>query len=135
MQEFNSKVDTWLAVIIWGTVLFCVAMTVLLVVTQKMSGANLVTVAVVAAIGVVLPVWVMLSTSYVVSDGTLKIRSGPFSWSAPIEEISLVSATRSSLSSPALSLDRLRITYSGGKSVMVSPQEKSEFLSAIGQEI
>jgi hypothetical protein len=39
-----------------------------------------------------------------------------------------VLATRSPLSSPALSLDRIRIDYGKGKSVMISPLNKADFL-------
>ncbi|MFV8784437.1 PH domain-containing protein [Microbulbifer sp. SA54] len=135
MQEFQSKVDTWLAVIIWGSVIFSMIIAIYLLMVQPISGANLAIVATISALGVILPVWIMFSTNYIVSDGVLKIHSGPFSWSVPVDEISSVTATHNTLSSPALSLDRLRITYSSGKSIMVSPQAKSDFLSAIGKEI
>ncbi|WGL18330.1 PH domain-containing protein [Microbulbifer bruguierae] len=133
MQEFHSKVDTWLAVIIWGSVAFSMIIAIYLLMAQPISGANAAIVAVVAVLGAALPAWIMLSTSYIVFNGVLKIHSGPFSWSVPVDEISSVSATRDTLSSPALSLDRLRVTYSGGKSIMISPQAKREFLSAIGR--
>uniref|UniRef100_UPI000255B921 PH domain-containing protein n=1 Tax=Microbulbifer agarilyticus TaxID=260552 RepID=UPI000255B921 len=135
MQEFQSKVDTWLAVIIWGSVIFSMVIAIYLLLVQPISGTNLTIVATICAFGVILPVWIMLSTNYIVADGLLRIHSGPFSWSVPVDEISAVTATHNTLSSPALSLDRIRITYSSGKSIMVSPKEKNEFLSAIGKEI
>jgi hypothetical protein len=46
-----------------------------------------------------------------------------------------VEETRNPLSSPALSLDRLKITYGNGKRIMISPADKIGFLKAIGQEL
>ncbi|WP_413231499.1 PH domain-containing protein [Microbulbifer aggregans] len=135
MQEFQSKVDTWLAVIIWGAAVFSMIIAIYLLIAQPISKVNIAIVATTSTLGVILPVWIMLATNYIVSNGLLKIHCGPFSWSVPIDEISSVTATRDTLSSPALSLDRLRITYSSGKSIMISPQGKSEFLSAIGRKI
>ena len=39
--------------------------------------------------------------------------------------------TRNPLSSPALSLDRLRIDYGSGRSIMVSPEDKDKFIGDI----
>jgi len=89
----------------------------------------------VAVLSLALPVWVLLSTKYSVSENTLIIRSGPMSWSVPVKKITSVQATRNAASSPALSLDRLLINYSGDKSVMVSPKDRAVFLDAIGQEL
>ena len=39
------------------------------------------------------------------------------------------------ISSPALSLDRLEISYGSQKKIMISPKDKTGFLQAIGQNI
>jgi hypothetical protein len=39
--------------------------------------------------------------------------------------------TRNPLSSPALSLDRLRIEYGQGRAIMISPADKGPFLRAL----
>jgi hypothetical protein len=39
-----------------------------------------------------------------------------------------VDSTRNPLSSPAMSLDRLRIEYGQGKAIMISPEPRAEFL-------
>ena len=80
-------------------------------------------------LGVGLPWWVLQSTSYTVTTGFLVIRSGPFHWSVPLRQVTNIKPTRSPLSSPALSLDRLRIEYSGGKVVMISPEDRRRFLA------
>jgi len=90
--------------------------------------------AIVAAIivpGVLLVVSVVLRTHYTVSNGNVRIVSGPFAWTISISEITNIEESHSALSSPALSLDRLRITYSHNKRVLVSPADKKGFLKAI----
>jgi hypothetical protein len=73
---------------------------------------------------------VLRSTYYVIDAGTLVIRSSVFAWRVPIAEIRSITPTRSALSSPALSLDRLRIEY-GGKSILVSPEDRQRFIEAL----
>ncbi|MCP5090852.1 MAG: PH domain-containing protein [Gammaproteobacteria bacterium] len=85
------------------------------------------------AAGILLVASVLMRTYYTVADGVLEIVSGFFSWSIPIVEITRVSASSSPFSSPALSLDRLRIDYGAHKHILVSPQDKAGFLRAIEQ--
>lgn len=78
-----------------------------------------------------LSIW-LLRTEYRISNSTLLIRSGPFRWTIPIEEIQSIEPSQSVLSSPALSLNRLKITYGAGKKVLVSPKRREQFLQALG---
>jgi hypothetical protein len=73
-------------------------------------------------------VGLLLTTRYTIDDTFLRVRSGPFRWTIPIRDIRLITPTRDVTSSPALSLDRLRIEYSGGRVLLVSPREKDMFL-------
>jgi hypothetical protein len=82
-------------------------------------------------VGVVLPAWMLLATDYRVERDDCRVRSGPFRWTIPVSEIQSVRPTRNPRSSPALSLDRLEITYGGGRRLLVSPLDKDGFLSAI----
>jgi len=97
---FPSKVDTWLVVVLAAAIL----------------------------IGAALPAWLLMATHYTLEDTELRVRSGPFRWSVPIREITAITPTRNPLSSPALSLDRLRIDYGRGRSLMISPADKDGFL-------
>jgi hypothetical protein len=76
--------------------------------------------------------WMLFGTVYVVADGVLTIRCGPFVWRIPLAAIRRVQASRSVASSPALSLKRLQIDYGTGESILVSPADRDGFLSAIG---
>lgn len=74
--------------------------------------------------------WMFRSTYYVIEGDTLLIRSGIVSWRVPIRDIRSVRPTRSAISSPALSLDRLRIDY-GRKWILVSPEDRNRFIAAL----
>ena len=73
---------------------------------------------------------ILRSTYYLIEAGTLVIRSSFFSWRVPIAEIRSITPTRSARSSPALSLDRLRIEY-GRKVILVSPEDRQRFIDSL----
>jgi hypothetical protein len=75
---------------------------------------------------------VLYATDYTVEADVLSIRASLFRWRIPLASIESIEPTRSPLSSPACSLDRLLIRY-GGRRVMVSPADKEGFLRAIAQ--
>jgi hypothetical protein len=79
-----------------------------------------------------LPVWLLFSTHYTITPDLLTVRCGPFSWQIPRAAIHSVGPTRSALSGPALSLDRLEIRYGRGNAVLVSPMDKTAFQRALG---
>lgn len=77
-------------------------------------------------------VWIVLGTNYTLEGGTLVVRSGPFTWRIQIDQIT--SIEKASLfvrarSSPALSMDRLVLTYGKNKRLAISPAEKEKFLA------
>ncbi len=125
---YKSKIDTWLAMIVVAAMvmsLFAVAA------LFAVSPTEWWIVVITASIGVGLPMWLLLDTSYTVASDGLLIKGGPFKWHVPIAEISDITETSNPLASPALSLDRLRIDYGRGKSVMVSPRNKAAFMREI----
>ena len=76
---------------------------------------------------------VFRNTYYEVGKLDLRIVSGPFKWTIPIAEMRDLSPSRNPLSSPALSIDRLKISYGKRKFIFVSPQDKDGFRRAIEQ--
>ena len=130
-MTFKSEVDFWLWVIVALVVIISLVVSVRLFLKASLAGF-LIGVWLMA-IGIGLPLWMFYTTYYVVKDEVLQIQSGPFRWTIPIASISQVVETTNPLSSPALSLRRLKIVYDNNKSVMVSPKDRDEFLVAIGQ--
>ena len=77
---------------------------------------------------VAIVVWMVLATDYTLDAQHLTVRCGPFRWRIGLGDISAVSATRDPSSGPALSLDRLRVEYGGGRAILNSPRDASGFL-------
>lgn len=132
-MEFRSAVDWWFYAVTAATaVVVALAMFPLL----KSGQIGQIAVAgVTAMVAVGLPLWLLASTYYRVSAGSLEVRSGPFRWTIPLNEITEVRKSRSALSSPALSLDRMEVKYGGSRSILLSPRDRGGFLKAIGQTL
>ena len=133
-QRFESERDTWLIVLGVGAAVIAVV-GLIPVLIANVDGVIKVVTAILLILTVVLVSWVCLGTFYVVGASELRIRSGPFCWRIPIKEIHRVSPTRSPWSSPALSLNRLRIDYGDGKWILVSPKRRAEFIHSVGGSI
>ena len=130
-MTFKSAVDLWLLVIVALVVIISFGVSVRLALQRSPAG-HLISIWLIV-VGIGLPLWLLYTTQYVVKDKALRIQSGPFKWTIPIASIKQVVETSNPLSSPALSLRRLKIVYDNNKSVMVSPKDRDEFLVAIGQ--
>lgn len=123
---FKSAVDNWYYIIV-----VAVPATVLVpIFFSYPTSADYVAIAI-ALLATGLPIWLLWSTDYRIQDDALLIRSGPFRWRISLSEIQEVEPSRSLLSSPALSIDRLRISYGNNRSILVSPEDKSGFIEAV----
>ncbi|MDH3350759.1 MAG: PH domain-containing protein [Gammaproteobacteria bacterium] len=133
-KRFNSKIDPWAKIVL---VIVIVGEALAFGIAAFEAGDPLVTTGILllGLLVTALIMWLILGTYYIVDRGTLRIVTGPFRWQVPIGQISSVEATRSPLSSPALSLDRLLIRYRKNRRIMISPADKAGFLKAIGHEL
>lgn len=122
----RSKVDTWLGIVLGG-----VPVPLLFVIwklfQESVPGRWLIVLPIVI-LGIFLPISLLFSTSYTITEESLLIRSGLFTWKIPLHDITAIAPTNDPLSSPALSLDRLRIDYGDGRRVMISPLDQEAFL-------
>lgn len=83
--------------------------------------------------GVVWPAWVTLSTSYTIRGEYLLARCGPLRYRIAIEDIKNIEAVRTLRPGPALSWDKLRITYgANNKTLFISPADKYTFIYDLG---
>ena len=128
-KMFKSAVDGWfLALIVVTAVLVLV---VSIPVVQSASSAAAVMFIGASLIGVGFPIWILFSTWYRVEGDTLTARCGPFTWTLPVSSITGLEPSNSPLSSPALSLNRLEIRCSDGRSLLVSPADEAGFRQAV----
>lgn len=127
---YRSKIDTWIVVVLVFSVVASLGGAVTALSVAPTAVAWLIAL-LVLAVGAALPAWLFTSTYYRIDGDTLYVRSGPVRLRVPIREIVSITPTNNPLSSPALSLDRLRIDYGRGNSVMISPREKQEFMRSL----
>ncbi len=127
---YSSKIDRWLIVVIALSVATSTGAVLAVSLKGGVPAAVLAGIALLVLVaGIGLPLWMLLGTRYEITPERLLVRCGPFRWTVPLREIRAVTPTRNPLSSPALSLDRLRIDYGRGSSVMISPRDKARFLA------
>lgn len=124
---YRSKVDSWLLVVLLGAMAVSLYTAGAVLAADRSVSAWL-TAFVSGGLGLGLPLWLLLTTRYVLDPERLEVHSGPFAWTVPVREITRVVPTNNPLSSPALSLDRLRIEYGRGRAIMISPRDKLRFL-------
>ena len=133
-KRFSSRIDTLLLAILIVCLVADVAAIGLVLVAVKDPLEMTVAVLGCLLLGALLAS-ILVATYYVVDKETLKIVSGPFRVSVDISDISSVTETRSLLSSPALSRERLLIEFGNKRKIMVSPKDQRRFLKAIKQQL
>ena len=131
-MRFESKRDWWIVLLLRGMP-FLVFAVIVIGWDARHRGMAGPVVGLILLVGaqIFLLEGLMRSTYYLIEGDTLIVRSGIVRWRIPIRSIRSITPTRSAQSSPALSLDRLRIEYDDSKSVMVSPEEKVRFIEAL----
>lgn len=125
---FRSKIDLWLLVLIAAATAFPLHQAM----EALRSGSNSLPHLLIFVLLAGFFLWLLLSTKYTVTSDALVVQSGPFRWRMLKSEITKIVPSKSIISSPALSLDRLRIDYSRGRSsILISPKDKAGLLKAL----
>jgi len=123
--RFRSKIDLWLGgVLLLGILASSTAAVGLL----RYKGMASLSILPLMATGLLL--WLPIETWYGVTDTDVIVHCGPFRTSVPISSIRAIRPTRTAVSAPALSLDRLELTHAGGV-LVVSPADKAGFIRAV----
>jgi hypothetical protein len=130
-MTFRSRIDAVLAVVLCAGAVVPVATLVYLGMHGRLDVIRLIALGPMSAAVSTVAVWTLLSTFYVVDSESLFVRSGPFRWNIPYSSIKSVRPSRNPLSGPALSFDRLEITYDGYSVLYISPKPREAFLTAL----
>ena len=128
---FPSKVDRWLLAVLWFTAVSPLGPWI----SALQAGDREI---IVLSSFALLLVWGILwglawPVVYTVGEEHLEIRYGRVRKKVLFSDIRSITPTRSLISSPALSLDRLRIETVSGTSPLISPLDKPGFLAAIAE--
>ncbi|TCP58112.1 PH (Pleckstrin Homology) domain-containing protein [Tumebacillus sp. BK434] len=122
-MRYPSKKGPFIYLFFGGTLLFLLVVAGIAILDREWPAI----VIVVATMALIL--W-LFNTYYEFRENELYIKGGPFRWRIPYQQIRSVRKTRSIISGPALSLDRMEIrsTYD---SVLISPEREAEFLAEL----
>lgn len=75
--------------------------------------------------------YIYTSTHYTISGDTLTVKSILLCEKININDITKISHTRTWLSAPALSLNRIELRYNRGHTIVISPRNESSFISQL----
>lgn len=122
-MEFKSKVDLWLAAVLFGSVALCFF-------PVFFEGGLIIGL----AVGIPMAVFIFLqwvNTKYYIRDEHVVIKGILKDTLIPISSITSVRPTRNPLSAPALSMDRLEINHGKYDFALISPLEKERFVEEL----
>ena len=128
MQEYTTKVDWWIATLLVGSLLFCIAFGIYLLLTRDPLLGT-----VSMAIGLFMTTLIILigiPCKYILDDDRLVVRSGRLTHIIPYADITDIVKTRSPLSAPAFSLRRIKIEHRKGF-ILISPKNRDSFIAEL----
>lgn len=131
--KFTSKRDFWLGLVLWGSIGYGIFISFSAITAEKASlGESILTILLNVVI-ILFISWLWFSTYYVLDENELIIRCGPIRKRFPYREITSAHKTWNPLSSVALSLKRIHITYQFGMA-LISPKDRNQFLTLLKEK-
>ena len=131
---FTSKIDFWLAFLILGSSLLLVLVSVWEWMYNNSSIKRIIFISLFTIPTALLLLVLFFNIKYTLTADTLLVKNGFSIQSISLEDITHITPTSSTLSAPALSLDRIKIRYEGG-SIVISPKDKDRFYRAIQERV
>ena len=132
---FPSRIDAWLAAVVLLAVLSPLAV---VAVQGAGSGAEQVVVWVTALLPLLAGGLLLLPCRYTLAGDHLHIRCGLIRQRIAYRDITGIAPSRSILSAPALSLQRVKVSYRRGRGQgfqLVSPRERERFMQTLRQRV
>ncbi len=128
---FVSKVDFWLALLLWSLSLFTVSVPL----WQWKRGAHKSLIQTILMTVILIPFAALMlipffGTKYILTNDQLQVDSGFSVQNIELTDITYIMPTQSMSSAPALSLDRIKISYQD-EEILISPKDKSRFYREI----
>jgi len=128
---FVSKVDFWLALLLWSLSLFTVSVPL----WQWKRDAHKSLVQTILMTVILIPFAALMlipffGTKYILTNDQLQVDSGFSVQKIELTDITYIMPTQRMSSAPALSLDRIKISYQD-EEILISPKDKSRFYREI----
>lgn len=131
-RRFRSRVDAVIGVFLLAPIVLSGGTIVSLL---RAGDDNLLIPGAVLVTATALVAWLLLDTSYTITDRELLVRGGPVRMRIPLASIRRVRRSTTLLSGPALSLRRLEIDYGTAGLAIISPAEEAAFLAMLGAAV
>ena len=131
---FTSKIDFWLAFLILGSSLLLVLVPVWEWMYNNSSIKRIIFISLFTIPTALLLLVLFFNIKYTLTADTLLVKNGFSTQRISLKDITHITPTSSTLSAPALSLDRIKIRYEGG-SIVISPKDKDGFYHAIQERV
>ncbi|MCK5908153.1 MAG: PH domain-containing protein [Flavobacteriales bacterium] len=123
MKTFYSERSFWLGLILWGLTLPFLL--------HSLYIQNLIAIEIMSVTTIFIAI-IWFETKYIISDSTLLVKIWIFTLrKIAIKKIKVIRESKSIISSPANSLDRIEITYNKYEVVLISPKNREEFLALL----
>ena len=131
---FTSKIDFWLAFLILGSSLLLVLVPVWEWMYNNSSIKRIIFISLFTIPTALLLLVLFFNIKYTLTADTLLVKNGFSTQSISLEDITHITPTSSTLSAPALSLDRIEIRYKGD-SIVISPKDKDGFYHVVQERV
>ncbi len=125
MTVYYSKVDWWIAAILSGSILFCLALGLYLLGNDPLGGVICLGIGVFMTLVIVL---LGIPCKYTLYDDHLVVQAGIAKYTILYADIADVTKSRNPLSAPAFSLKRVKIQLKK-KYVLISPKNRDAFIA------
>lgn len=136
-MKFNAKKDTTYRVLVWGSALLFLGISVGLFVPiyNKAGLAASLIVGLLFGISGLIILWFWYSTYYILTDDTLIINLGPFKRKIALHAIKKIEKTNTQLASVALAKERYYLYYNANDYTIIAPENINKFVQIIDDKI
>lgn len=127
---YKSKISITLFVIVTTCL---IVLPLLPLFTSSPTTEDIAFIAVYLIIAVALEAFLYTGTSYTIASEKLTVKSFLVKEEINIGDISSIVHTRTWLSAPALSLNRIELRYKRSRSIVISPRSEEQFIAKLKQ--
>lgn len=126
-KEYPSRVDWWIAGLVIGSILFCIGLGGYLLRVDTKAAIILFGI---TALMIVVTLLLAIPCRYILNDDHLLVQSGVIKYTIPYSDIRKIEKSSNPLSSPAMSLRRIKISRSKGF-ILISPPDRDQFIQEL----
>ena len=131
MKVYYSRVDWWIVALLAGSLLFCFGLGVYLLCFDRTAALIVFGI---TACSVAFVLLLAVPCKYTLLDDHLLVQAGLIKYRIPYSEIRKIEKSNNPLSSPALSLRRIKITKKKGF-LLVSPIDRDQFIKDLSARL